>query len=101
MSGRLHLVFIYYTKKTSRYWNLPEGWKMAYVVRIHKGDSKKDANNYRPILLTSTPCKILEHVLYKDIMKLLFQQKLLAAVQHGFGRACLAKRNLMNPTTIY
>lgn len=79
-----YLYLIY--KKSLSTGVLPEDWKMAFVVPIHKGGSKKEANNYRPISLTSIPCKILEHIFYKDIMKHLVQHKLLVDDQHGFCR---------------
>ena len=41
---------------------LPEKWKEAYVTPIHKSGSRTLPNNYRPISLTSIPCKMLEHI---------------------------------------
>lgn len=68
---------------------LPDDWKMAHVP-IHKGGPKKEAVNYRPISLTSIACKVLEHILYKEIMRHITQQKLLIENQHGFrkGLSC-------------
>lgn len=65
---------------------LPHDWKIAHVVPIHKGGSKKDVGNYRPISLTSIPCKILEHILYKQILNHLNKHKVLINEQHGFRR---------------
>lgn len=64
---------------------LPDDWKMAHVS-IHKGGPKKEAVNYRPISLTSIACKVLEHILYKEIMRHITQQKLLIENQHGFRK---------------
>jgi len=36
---------------------------MAVVVPIFKKDNKHEASNYRPVLLTSIPCKILESII--------------------------------------
>lgn len=47
---------------------LPDDWKVAHVVPIHKGGPKKDVSNYRPISLTSILCKIIEHVFYSQIV---------------------------------
>ena len=44
---------------------LPEDWKRANVTPIFKKGDKKSANNYRPVSLTSIPCKCM-----KKIMKL-------------------------------
>lgn len=82
----LHVI---YTKSLSS-GALPDDWKIAHTVPIHKSGSKKDVTNYRPISLTSIPCKLLEHILYKEIMAHLSTNNLLASQQHGFrkGLSC-------------
>lgn len=69
---------------------LPHDWKIAHVVPIHKGGSRKDVSNYRPISLTSVSCKIFEHILYTEIMNHLVKNDLLMKEQHGFrkGLSC-------------
>lgn len=47
---------------------LPNDWKAAHIVPIHKGSSRKDVENYRPISLTSISCKVIEHILYTKII---------------------------------
>jgi hypothetical protein len=42
---------------------LPEDWKRATVVPIHKGVDRSLVTNYRPISLTSVVCKQMEHAL--------------------------------------
>jgi len=39
---------------------LPTDWKSAVVSPIFKKGKKCDAGNYRPVSLTSVPCKIIE-----------------------------------------
>ena len=39
--------------------SLPRDWKDANVTALHKKGSKSDVGNYRPVSLTSVPCKIL------------------------------------------
>ena len=39
---------------------LPADWKLGRIIPIYKKGSKKIAENYRPISLTSVLCKILE-----------------------------------------
>ena len=46
---------------------LPCDWKTALVSPIHKKNSRKSPANYRPISLTSIPCKILEHLIYSSV----------------------------------
>ena len=69
---------------------LPEAWKHAEVVPIFKKGSKKDPNNYRPVSLTSTCCKIMEKLIRDQISDYMEQYQLLSPPQHGFrsGRSC-------------
>lgn len=69
---------------------LPGDWKLAFVVPIFKAGDHTDFSNYRPISLTSIPCKILEHILYTQIMQHLSSNNLLFPNQHGFqrGKSC-------------
>ena len=38
----------------------PSKWKEANVTAIFKSEERKLAENYRPISLTSVPCKLME-----------------------------------------
>lgn len=48
--------------------NIPHDWKVGKVVPIFKSGNKNSPLNYRPISLTSIPCKIMEHVIYSQVM---------------------------------
>jgi hypothetical protein len=67
---------------------LPDQWKMAHVVPVHKGGELNLANNYRPISLTSIPCKLLEHIVLHFLNEKL--DNILHNRQHGFrkGMSC-------------
>jgi Reverse transcriptase (RNA-dependent DNA polymerase)/Endonuclease-reverse transcriptase len=65
---------------------LPQQWKQAWVVPIHKTGDKTSANNYRPISLTCTACKILEHIVTSNIAKYLEDNKMFNPSQHGFRK---------------
>ena len=47
---------------------LPDSWKTANVVPIHKSGSRHLPNNYRPISLTSTVVKLLESIVRDSIL---------------------------------
>ena len=65
-------------------------WKQGMVVPIYKKGDKHDPGNYRPVSLTSVPCKILESLIRDELMQYLTTHNLLAEEQHGFhpGRSC-------------
>ena len=69
---------------------LPLDWQKANVTPIFKTGNRSDPANYRPVSLTSIPCKMLEHIIHTNIMRHLEQYKVLNDEQHGFrrGRSC-------------
>jgi hypothetical protein len=69
---------------------VPRDWKEAVVTPIYKKGAKADPGNYRPVSLTSVPCKIMESVLKDAIMNHLQANNLISHSQHGFmpGRSC-------------
>jgi len=70
---------------------LPSDWKTAQVVPIFKKGSRTDAANYRPISLTSIPCKIMESMIKDKMQQFLDKNNSITEAQHGFvsGRSCL------------
>lgn len=69
---------------------VPDGWKVSKIVPIFKSGDPSSVTNYRPISLTSIPCKLLEHIISSAIMKYLTKHNHLFSNQHGFqqGRSC-------------
>ena len=64
---------------------LPSEWKLAYVVpQSTKKGSRARCDNYRPISLTCSVCKILEVILKKTILNFFLDNRLLNFSQHGF-----------------
>ena len=53
---------------------------------MFKKCSEKEAGNYRPVSLTSVPCKIVEHIIFHHIMGHLDAHHLLVNYQRGFRR---------------
>ena len=47
--------------------NLPDDWLTANITPIFKKGERANSTNYRPILLTSICCKLLEYILYHCI----------------------------------
>jgi hypothetical protein len=70
--------------------NVPVDWKRARVTPIFKKGIKTAPSNYRPVSLTSVPCKIMEGLIKDKMMDHLVENNLLNTSQHGFipGRSC-------------
>ena len=56
---------------------IPKDWRHARVAPIYKKGPKGEAGNYRPVSLTSVPCRILESLIKDDLMTHLLQEKLI------------------------
>ena len=83
----LHRIF----RKSLRDGELPDDWKKARVSPIFKKGSRSKAENYRPVSLTSVPCKVLESLIKDSVTNHLERYNLLSSRQHGFmkKRSCL------------
>lgn len=49
--------------------HLPEQWKEATITAIFKKGRSSDLANYRPVSLTSIPCKIFEKLLREEVLQ--------------------------------
>ena len=68
--------------------DIPQDWKNANVVPIHKKKDKANVENYRPISLTSLIMKIFEKCIRAKLFDLCADK--ITECQHGFlpGRSC-------------
>ena len=66
---------------------LPQGWKDGNVTPIFKKGKKHQPGNYRPVSLTSIPCRVMEKLVRNEIMEHLINNNLLSKFQHGFIKA--------------
>ena len=76
--------------------DVPEDWKVANVTPIFKKGGKGDPGNYRPVSLTSIPCKILEACIKDVIVNHLVSQSLIKNSQHGFMKNRSCTTNLLS-----
>lgn len=70
---------------------VPEDWRVANVTPIYKNKGvKSKAENYRPISLTSIPCKLMESIIRDAVVDYLTRHNLIKNTQHGFmsRRSC-------------
>jgi hypothetical protein len=70
---------------------IPQDWRDANVVPLHKKGSRNKCENYRPVSLTSIVCKIFEGIIKDEITSHLNKFHILRKSQHGFtkGKSCL------------
>ena len=63
---------------------IPRQWKIANVTPLFKKGNRSDAGNYRPVSLTSIPCKIMESIIRDHICAYLNDKGYITNKQHGF-----------------
>ena len=61
---------------------LPDEWKVANIVPVHKHGEKSYIEHYRPISLLSIICKVLERCIFNNIKYHVYEQ--LSHTQYGF-----------------
>jgi len=74
---------------------LPAEWKHAYVTPIFKKGKTCDANNYRPISLTSTCCRVMERIINCELLDYLVKNVLITKDQFGFMKRRSTCANLL------
>ena len=63
---------------------VPQDWRDANVTPIFKKGAKNSTDNYRPVSLTSIPCKIMESIMKDAVIDYLLRYQLINPSQHGF-----------------
>ena len=68
----------------------PQKLKIAKVIPLHKGGSRAEVSNYRPISLLSCFSKIFEKIMQARLLEHLKSEKILFDSQYGFraGHSC-------------
>lgn len=85
------------TEEINRIWkngDIPQAWKHAKVVLIPKPGRSPDLSNLRPISLTSTLCKVMEHAILNRYSRYIETQNLLPYQMVGF-RPALSTQDAM------
>ena len=72
--------------------SVPTLLKRAAVVPIYKGGDRSLPSNYRPVSLTPILMKVMEKIVWENIVTFLTENNLFNPSQHGFmkGRSCLS-----------
>ena len=74
---------------------VPQDWKDANITPLFKKGSRLSPNNYRPVSLTSQVVKILERIIYDQLMDYIQDNKLISCHQHGFQKMCSCVTQLL------
>ena len=74
---------------------IPHDWRTANVTPLFKKGNRSQAENYRPVSLTSQICKVAESILRNELVQHLESNKLLHNSQHGFRSGYSCATNLL------
>lgn len=85
-SSRIAPILTIIYQKSISTGDLPRDWLRANVTPLYKKGNRSEPANYRPVSLTSIPCKILERIIYHSVMSHLEEIGYLNDKQHGFRR---------------
>ena len=72
---------------------IPQEWKLANVVPVHKKDDKNKVSNDMPISLTSLVMKVFERILYDELLTRTIDK--IDTHQYGFLRNRSCNSNLL------
>ena len=77
------------------YSEVPTRWKHSYVTPIPKKEPYTNANNYRPVSITSVFCRIFEKSLKDVLLHHLRINHMIPQSQHGFVKGRSVETNLL------
>jgi hypothetical protein len=77
---------------------LPADWLKSYITPLFKKGLTTDPNNYRPIALTATMCKIMETIIKDQLLHFLLSEGSISKNQHAFLKAHSTATNLLECT---
>ena len=66
--------------------SIPDSWKCALIVPLHKGGNVKDVNNYRPVSLLPIQGKVIEKIVHNRLISHLEEHDILDSRQGGFRK---------------
>ena len=76
--------------------DVPTDWTLANVSAIFKKGNRCSPSNYRPVSLTCVICKVLEHIIFRNIMDHCDLNQILNDFQHGFRTRHSCESQLIN-----
>ena len=64
--------------------NFPQTWKNAKIIPLHKKDDKLNPKNYHPVAILPVFSKVLERVVFNQIVQYLSSNNLLHPSHHAY-----------------
>lgn len=80
---------------------LPDDWKVGKIIPLYKSGNQHNPLNFRPISLTSVPCKLLEHVIASHLIQHLESNSFFIPVSMGFANHFRVNHNLSHSSMIF
>ena len=77
---------------------LPQNWCTANITPIFKKGERFKAANYRPVSRTCICCKLLEHIIFSQVMDHYDEHSILTDCQHGFRSKHSCETQLLSLT---
>jgi hypothetical protein len=74
---------------------LPPVWLTSFITPIFKKGNPVDANNYRPIALTATMCKLMESIIKDQMVRFMVDEGFITKCQHAFIKQHSTASNLL------
>ena len=68
LATELGPLFAHLFQQSAETGEIPREWSLANICPLFKKSDRSLACNYRPVSLTCIPCKLLEHIVYSNIM---------------------------------
>ena len=84
----LHYLFSY----AIHYYSLPSEWQIHCITPIFKSGEKNSATNYRPISLLCVASKVLERIIYNEVIAPI--SSAISMCQLGFMKGCSTLQQL-------
>ena len=70
-------------------------WRDANITPLFRKGSRLSPNNYRPVSLTSQVVRILERIIYDQLMDFIVSNQIISCEQHGFQKHCSCVTQLL------